>query len=752
MRAATLLMLVLAAGHASAMTIVLDHAGVVVEKGEVCRFRATDRENPFERWLVSQDVICVAAGSAMTIPTGSWNVFGKADGLVSRPRLLDAASAPDTLSLSLEPAATITPLIPPGTRGVVYAPRLVSAWPVAADRVSVPSGADLWLMILEKSVPVAVVPIPPLESGATRAIDARTGGPSAVIGWLKVSESDQVVLANRRNLTPPHVRLTGTALSRDADPLPPLTLLNGAFIRVTGGAAGDSELEAGGPGWSGSTRRFKIASSITPIADPLVVRVATTIIVNWSTSDDLPALNRTIGACEPGKPAHFEITVSSCARPEGRGADVDPATCSEVRTEVFAPEMTLGSFTVEDVIPGFYRAELRFGNLPPVGASAEAAAGEILNLRLHPRYMVLYGSLTRGGEPLGEDTSIRFPGGGVGFLARDDSDYRAALVQPLGVDAQITVAACDGAPLATVLTDRVTRGNARFDISIPANDLTVNVSDTFTREPLPGSTVRVTFMSLRVPRRPVFMRTVMTDDKGRTVLTALPEREMRILVKHAGYQEMNIDPFSMTEREEKTLDVQLVPLRGNRGKIHSQRPFEAASIIWFSAGGIETETAEVAADGTFVYASSHENSETMSVISTSHPLWTTRSPAIGRRDTMEVRFPDDAPRREFSILIERNDPRAVRHVGLIVGGLRVPLTVLRQHQTMRRLPSAIQGARPVHFGPIAETGGVEILLGPLIQNVSGASNRIDQFVLSGFADAPRQRLLPGATGVVFLAP
>lgn len=752
MRATTALLLAaLAAADALATTITLDRAGVLLEQGEVCRFRAGDRENPFQRWLASQDLTCVAAGSAMTIPPGTWNVFGKAAGLLTAPVLLDGESAPDKLSLSLDPAATITAALPTETHAVIYAPRFGSAYPMTAGAAVVPSEVDLWLLVLEKSTPVAVIPIAPLEPGSSRAVDARVGGPSAVIAWLKLAESDQVALAKARNLSAPRVRLTGAGPARDSDPLSPLTLLNGSFVRVSGVSAGEAQLESGGRGWISSARRVKIASTITSVSDPLIAYVATTIIVNWSAANDLPALNRLIGSCEPGRPPQLEVSLAACQRPERPGGEIDPASCREIRKETFAADMTFGSFTVEDVIPGMYRAEMRFGNLPPVHAAEEANGGQIRNLHLQAWYLTLYGSLTRGGESLGEDATIQFPAGGVGFASRESPDYHAVLLMPMGPDAQIKVEACDGAPQAVVLSGRPTRGSARFDINIPVNELIINVSDTFTRDPLPGATARVTIMSLRTPRRPVFTRTVTTDDDGRAVLTALPEREVHIAVSLAGYQKMDVDPFSMTEREEKTFDIQLVPLRGNRGKILSQRPFDNASIIWFSPAGTETERADVGPDGTFVYSSSHENSETMSVISMSHPLWTTRAPATGRRETMEVRFPDASP-REFDVFVDRGDPRVTRHIGMLIGGVRVPLPVLREHQRMRRQPATIRGAGPVHFTAIAETGPIDVVLGPRPEDVGSISAAIDLFALPEFATAPRHRVVPGATSVTLPSP
>lgn len=752
MRIATFLLLAFPlAAHAAGTTVKLQRDGVPVEKGEVCRFPAGDRENPFQRWLTSQEVTCLASGSPMTFPAGLWNVFGKAgNGLSTAPVLIDGAAAPDTLSISLDPAAIVAPLLRQGHRGAIYAPRKGSAFPVG-QRVTVPAGEELWLFVLEKSTLVAVVPIAALEPGSERTVDARSGGPSAVITWLQVPEADRAALRDARLISSPVVHATTGGPGHDSDPLPPLALLNGAFVRVRGVPAGEAELEVAGRGWVPHRRRVNVASAVTLVPEPLVVRGAGTLAVNWSTADDLPALNRSIGSCETDeKTPQFEISVAACAPPQRPNEPVDPAACSVIRKETFEPQMTFGVVTVEDLVPGVYRAAMHFGKLPPVSATVSVLPMQQKSLRLFASYIQVYGGVTHGGEPLAENATIEFPGGGIGFATREKGEYRGVLPTMIGPDAQINVTACDGAPRALVLTDRPLRRNARFDIDIPANVLTISVTDTFTRMPLGGALVRYVLMSASVPRRPVMTRTVTTgadgDAEGRVVITSVPEREMRITVSHPGYQKQAVDPFSMTKSEKKTLDIQLVPLRGSRGRIVSQKPFDNGAIFWFSPSGAETERADLSPDGTFVYAGSHGPDETMAVVSLSHPVWTLRTPRLERRQTIEMRFPD-APVREFDVSVAGADQRDTRYIALVIGGVRLPQPALRQHQALRSLPATVRGAGPLRLRDIAETGPIDVVLGPTVDEVSSRASGMDLFALPQFADAPRRRLPPGATAI-----
>src|SRR5258708_787358 len=169
-----LVLAVLTLGIASAAGGTVVKLEGVTGQGEVCRFRAGDGDDPFQRWLSSGEVTCVASESSMTFPKGRWNVFGRADGAVSvDPIIVNGASPPESLTLSLAPAATLRVQLPAGHTGVIYVPKSVVAFPVA-ERMTVPAARELWLFVLAKSVPVAVVVIPSIDAGSEPVLDART--------------------------------------------------------------------------------------------------------------------------------------------------------------------------------------------------------------------------------------------------------------------------------------------------------------------------------------------------------------------------------------------------------------------------------------------------------------------------------------------------------------------------------------------------------------------------------------------------
>lgn len=736
---------------AAATVVTLERDGAAVAGGEVCRFPAGDRVNPIERWLSSQETTCVAAGAPIELPGGLWNVYGRSDGAISNePTLVDGASAPSYLTLQLVPAATLVPVLPAGQSAVVYAARRGVAYPAAA-RMSVPAAEALWVIVLEKEKkqPASITSVLPLEAGSERSVDARGAGVgAAVLAWLQFDEQDRKALAGTRGVALPHVRVAQNGNANDSDPLPPLELLDGALVLLRGVSAGDAILDAGGHGWLPERRRVKVAQKITVASQPLALRPAATLMVHWKASPEVRALQDRIGSCEPPQPPKFDISISSCATQQRPNDPLE--SCTVIRQQSFAADAQFGDVTVDDIPPGTYRAEMRFGTLPPTERVTRLTAFQQANVYLEPFYFELYGSLTRGGEPLGRNASLALPSG-TGFATAEKSEYFAVIEHPLDPDAQIRVSTCDGKLQATVLSDGPVRPKARYDIDIPDNELAVEVSDTFTRAPLPGATVRVTVLSLRVPRHPVLERkltTATSDEDGlaRATLPFVPERQIILNVSLTGYQKQAVQPFTMPRSGKKTVEVQLVPLRGSAGKIVSARPFDDGSVIWFSSAGEETERVELAADGAFFYLRSHGPDETLAVVSRSHPLWDVRAPDVGRGQTIELRFPDAAPSRTFDVDAPFADPRYSRYVGLYVGGLRIPFGALQSHQGLRRLPWLVRGAGPLTIRDIAETAPIDVALGPTTEEVPGRVR--DPFALPRYADAPRKRLESGAPRVV----
>ena len=758
MRWVTLVVLAFSAATVAAETRVTLTG--TTEGAEVCRFQARDREKPIERWLSAQAVTCVASDAALTFPPGLWNVFARSRTAVSvDPILVDSAAAPANLAFALVPAATVVTQLPPGATGVLYAPKHVIAFP-ATEQTTVPAGEELWLIVIAKGLPAAVVPIAAIEAGVERVVDARSiSDAPAVLGWMRVSDVDRAAIKTARGVQLPRIGITAAGKETVAASLPGPDALNGAFVLFFRGVpAGEADLRLDGRGWLPFRRSVRVApQSLTLLREPIPARASTTVMVNWSTHGDLAALDRSLGSCEPPKEApRLELTISSCPEPTP-GKSLDPASCSVVRKETLRSELTFGSVTVNEVPPGMYRAELRFGRLPPVDVTSDVPPLQQRPIQLQAHYFEAYGSLTRGGAPLDDDATITFPGGGVGFALRKTGEYRAVVKESFAVDAKIDIVTCGG-KRSFVLTDRAMEvwKRARYDIDIPDNSLTITVVDTFTQMPLPAATLKFVVMSLTVrPRRPVLTRDISQSDDGdepgkrvagQFVIKEVPERELRLTISCPGYKKKEIEPFSMTRSEKKRIDVDLVPLGGSEARVVSTRPFENGTIFWFSSAGVETERADLAPDGTFHFEKTHYRDETMTIVSLSHPLWILRAPQVERATPLQVRFPDTAPQRDAQVVIDNAPARMVTVIGVAIGGLRVPQPVLAQHLALRGVVPLANGNDPLLITALAESGPIDILRGPSSQL------RQPQFIESamrGFAPVATQRLQPGSAVVVF---
>ncbi|MFL6247297.1 MAG: hypothetical protein ACJ74H_14795, partial [Thermoanaerobaculia bacterium] len=664
-----------------------------------------------------QELTCVAASSATEVPAGSWNVFARTARAVSSPAIVNGPTTVDIAAFTLNPAATLALQMPEAHTGVVYLPRRAIAFP-ASTSTQVPASEELWLLVLDKSRQISrIVPIPAVEAGTERTVDARKEGLTpSLLGWLRVGEADREALRSATDVLPPRVR----AGARDADPLPAPAVLDGAFFLVRGVPAGEAELDIGGRGWLPHRIRATVGTRVvTAVTNPLLVRPAASLIVSFSTGPEVADIDRSIGSCDPSKdqPGVFEISLFACAKP-------DVKSCSLFRQETFGAEVPYGSFAVDDIPPGFYRAEMRFGKLPPASATVTAVALQQRPVRLHAAYTTFYGSLTHGGEPLERDATITFPNGGIGFAPKESDEYHAVVLDPtvIETDTRLDVATCGGSLRAFVLADEPWRPFSRFNIDIPDNSITINVTDTFTQMVLRAATVRYVVQSKLVPRRPVVTRTLTAGDTdhGRFVIKAVPEREIRLTVMHGGYERYEVRPFTMSKSEHKVIDVQLMPLRGTRGRIISPVPFDEGSVTWHRPSG-RGETVDLGSDGTFAFESAHEAGEIMTVVSRSHPLWVLRMPAIGPKQSLELRFPD-APVREFEVKIKDVEPRTITPIGIMIGDLNVPSGALWHHQQLRDLEANV-------FRDILETGPIEVFVGD------------DQ--------SRRQRLGPGVTELVF---
>jgi hypothetical protein len=125
-----------------------------------------------------------------------------------------------------------------------------------------------------------------------------------------------------------------------------------------------------------------------------------------------------------------------------------------------------------------------------------------------------------------------------------------------------------------------------------------------------------------------------------------------------------------------------------------------------------------------------------------------RSPAVERRETITLNFPQ-LPPRAFEVAVTAAVERSW-HIGVVVGGVRVPQPALAMHLGLRREPAVARPSRPMRARDLLATGPIDVLLGPPTAEVTGRLMGVDFWALPQFSEpAARERLEPGTARVVF---
>jgi hypothetical protein len=763
-RSVLLFLFFLGAHAPSAIAATMVHVerdGLPVEGAQICRFDAADAEDPFRRWLIPDSLTCSAAGTPVDFPLGLWNVFVRTGGaeVSTSPLLIDGARAPASVTLALSPAATVTPMIGDRQTAVVWAPQSGSAFPrdAATGRITVPAGQSLWLIVIERSDPVAVIPIDPLEPRTERRLEWGRGqdDASSILTWVRMSETDRAALDE--GTRPPAIRAVAGESDHAAEPLPPPALLHGAFALIREIIAGPAVLEIGGRGWLPHRRNIEVRPArLNLLRQPLEAGGSATIVVNWNAYQDLAALNASLGSCDRrrGESSDTLVSLLACAPPD-RATRGEPPSCQEVRSQSFAAHLRFGRMTVEDMPPGDYRAEMRSGRLPPAIRTATIPPFTTRNLNLGSRYEELQGSVRQGGEPLDRDAEIEFSGG-VGFAVAETGELRAAALPSveLATDSVVKVTSCDGVIRADVVLDRP-RPRGRIDIDIPRNELIIHVIDTFTRHTIPRASVRYSVISKLLPPRPIIVRELVSigssspsyERSGGLSIKEVPDRQIRLTVHSGGYEKLEVPPFRVADGETKRMEIELLPLRGTAGRIVSDRPFGNATLLWVDSSGRETERTDLAPDGVFVAANAHEADERMAVVSQSHPLWVTRSPKIDRGREIAVPFPDGG-RRGLAVSVEGDQSPDARVIGIVMAGIMVPQPAIHLHQSLRRMPAMLPAGGSWNIRDLADFP-LEVILGPQLRELPPRSAGMDVLAFPQFAGAPRKPVPTGVSSVVF---
>ena len=677
------------------------------------------------------------------------------------------------VELRLEPAAFVTfSSLPEGAHGVVYVTDSVSAFPARSDGVAmVPAERDLLPLAARNGVPLAVGEPLRLVAGGRQAAVFGPNATHAVATWLSITPTDLEAIRTARRKQPPQVAAkNGGGSVKAVNPIRGTIVLDRAmqFLRVPAGA---STIEVSGTPWKRETLAVNAPpSGVLVTESPLRLIPTSSAIVKWVAHRDLPALiSNSKQPCKGPKepeaaPAKPALSLLSCRgyQPVQALQLLDRDQCTVVGSRDWPAPQRDGEVAFENLEAGRYVVEFTFAALPPIRQPLLLGRFDQADLSLNVDYTTLFGRVTVGGEkvPSPVRVSFEYP---RAVYTNEDGDYTAVLYRPLGADRVILLRSCDGRVDGEQIVDRDVLPNSRYDIDLPANNITVEAVDADSNAPVPGARIRygafrteeiTSFYYYLLASAPDDQGNIValhTDANGRYVIRNLPpEKTLRVCLEHEDYEKACAELMKLTSTEEKTVRIAMKPKNGFGGRIAGANNVAAGQLYWYSGDGRETEKTSVKPDGTFRFNLRHEPGEAVVFVSVNLPLFAFPQPFLGERDPMNVTMPP-APSRSFAVSIgdDRRQESAV--VTIDIGGLVVPYPPFAQHLAVHGSQLDLRNRGPLLVPDILQTGPISVILGPPLDQVTPAMHAIDLFRLPQFRALPRKPI-GGDGNVVFAVP
>jgi hypothetical protein len=763
MRTLTLSLLLLAGPLHAGIRVTLN--GEPAPDAEVCGFRAAGIDTPFRQLFASNEIVCRAP-----LPPGVWNVFARrgTSQISRRIVLVDTKQPLPDVELRLEPAATLqfAPQ-PAGTHGVVYLTDTLSAFPAAADgKVLVPAERELLPLLARDGLPVALGEPLRLAAGATRAV--APAGTRAVAAWVTIAPADLQALRTARRKQPPRVAVG----SRPAVvPLAGMVLLDRAVQFIRDVPAGAAKVEVNGTPWKRESVAVDVpAAGIVVASSPLRLIPTSSAVVKWSARRDLSALARGANAPCPGaKPAKETDAKPSLALLSCRGAQparaldlLDRESCTVAGARDWPAAQKGGDVVFDNLDPGAYVVEFRYGPLPPIRQALRLDRFEQEVVSLDVDYTTLYGRVTVAGSKVPSPVKLSF-GFIHPFFTNDDGDYTAVLPKPLAADSVISLRSCDGSIDGEQIVERDVLPSSRYDIDLPANRVTVEAVDAESGAPVAGALVRYGafrgeemsslyyFRLAYAPDASGQNAPLRTGADGRFVVRNLPPgKTLRICLEHDDYERTCSDDLTLASAQQSTVRIAMKPKKGFGGRIAGVSDVSAGQLSWFAPDGRETERTNVKPDGTFRFNRRHEPNEVVVFVSQNLPLFVFPQPALGEGDPMNVAMPA-APSRSFAVTIGPENAQQDAVVTIALGGLVVPYPPFAQHLALHGSHLDLRARGPLLVPDVLETAPISVILGPPPEQVTPLMRAIDLFRLPQFRALPR-RAVGGGGNVAFAAP
>lgn len=725
--------LTVAAALPAAAAIRVTRDGAPVPSAEICYFAAVGTETPFVQQFASNSVSCSA-----TLPRGLWNVFARQGSrfISGRVAFVDARVSTPDVELRLEPAATIEFLdIPSAAYGAAYLTDTLSLFPLPKreSKLLVPASRSLLpLLVSNRSIVRVGSPIR-MDEGSVGRAEFPPG--RSVVTWLSIAPADLTALHAARKPRLPEVVAAG---ARPINPVSGTINLDKA-VQVFRGAA--ATLEVRGSGWRPQKIRVDPSDkAVVVTAEPLRLVPAATLVVDWYAAQDLAALSeQRVTDCKPEpKKSAARLSVMKCRRPDLRHFDLEG--CTRLAEQNLSRQEKSGNVRFDDLDEGAKVLEVVYGDLPPIRRVVTLRKFDEELIRLPIEYSSLFGKVTVGGKSLGSAIEMR-----IDFdsekraVTTADGDYVAVMEKPLPKDRIIHFRSCDGTMDSAFIVDRDVAPNSRYDIDLPANELTVETVDAQSGAPVPGARVRYGAFRSDEMSSVYFYRVAnsLTGDDGRVVVKNIsPDKTIHVCAEHADYEKACADTFTMTSTQAKTLRVSMEPRGGFRGRVIAAQPIMGGDLYWFGLDGQQTEFVPIKPDGSFRFTREHRPDEVIVVVTTNLPLYIQRQPMLQSGDELQIAIPV-APARSFEVSIETL-PQTDAIVTIAVGDLIVPYPAFAQHLALHGSMLDLRNRGPLLVPEILETAPLSVLLGPSPNEIGPDLRRIDLFRLPQYRGVPRK--------------
>jgi hypothetical protein len=731
----------------------LQYEGKPVSGGRVCLFEAASATDPLPRLTAFMTVDCQPAESVTLPKRGQWNLFATHDDFVSPSLLLVTNGEVEgaVRVLGVVPAVEIrVASLPENARFAVYLETTGAVIPAGNGEqvLRAPKGFTLFPLLLSdgavREIGSALVAEDSAEArwseSTAQLRDVAVGlGPDAV-AFAKIPAKSRaagrIVLRHGSSTRPPENRVDAAFRGT-----PSLALFRQVAL--------ESELKAAvqGEGWA--AEEVKVGDGAT-----LRIAPATTLRIDWSFGANVGELarhqQRACPAVDGGSddasrtdPDAVTLALFRCrGLQRGQSAtDVGLSDCSPVAEELLGTERLSGSTRFEGVTPGFYLLRLAWLHLPPASQIIEVERSDdtaLIDLTLAP----VYGTVTRGGEPF-----FAWIGIGPGAVSDEHSGAYVALVKPRPAGtprfphvSHIPLRSCTG-PFSYIHTpDEDPEPNTRFDIDIPENTIRVLVADAVTGQPLDGVAVTLAANLPGQKEAAHYTRSLgNTDARGLVNAESVTtNREIRICASHDQYHKACADAFTIGSRRDVEVSLRLAPAETRSGRVIAEGPVSRGTLEWYSPAGAKLEGVPVQSDGSFTSRLPHAAGEILIFTSASHPLLITRMPAVGEGEALQIALPA-VRSRSVEVVVSEAVAERVGWATFKVGALVVPNGAMLRHLVAQGQPHVLNPG-PARFGPVFETGPIELIFGPVSYFRTRLGGAIDPFYLPEAASLPRTPL------------